>query len=402
MVWLIAILCLALCGFVGFTIGPVRSLFSLVGFAFGVALAGLLSPLTKHLLPLAGFHHPFWSLFLPQVIAFFIVLIIFMIGGNHVHHRILMHFKYDEEDARFILWSRLYSRLGLSVGLINGAVYFVLIMAPIYVGGYFAAEAASTTDSGGAKFLAHTREDIHSLGLDRVLAAYDPLPAQMYQASDIIDLVLHNPDLGDRLAHYPPFLTLAQRQEYQDLASDQDLQKLLASGASIREILDYPRVHAMLTNSAVTSDVYALLGSDSAGLTDLQQYLLTGKSAKYDSETILGSWEVNPEATYGWVRRRNGNLTPLQLSRERARLSSFVPGISFVATIDNKILLKKQNDADPSLPSATVASGSWKKDGDDYIVDLPGSHPEAAQLQFENGQRFLLPKDGDVLVFDKD
>lgn len=66
MVWLIAIVCLGLVGLAGYYSGPIRAGFSFLGLFFGVVLAGPLSPLTKHLLPLLGLVHPLWQFFVPQ------------------------------------------------------------------------------------------------------------------------------------------------------------------------------------------------------------------------------------------------------------------------------------------------------------------------------------------------
>jgi len=399
MVWLIAVACLFLLGAIGYYQGPVRTLFSLFGLFFGVALSGPLKPLTKPLLPLLGLHHPMWALFVPQILAFLVVLIIFMIVGNVVHHKILVHFKYKEDDARYYRWNRLYTRLGLCVGLFNGAVYFILLMVPLYIGGYFTTAAAAAENapmSAGARFMTHTRQEAHSLGLDRLLSAYDPLPAQTYQAANIVALVLHNPLLESRLSHYPPFLTLAERPEFKELANDVELQQMIQSQAPIGEIIKYPAVQAILTNGTITTDVSALLGHD---LDDLQQYLTTGVSPKYDPETILGSWTINPEATYAQLRKRGG-MTPLQIRNNRMRMASFVPGLALVCTVDNEFILKKQN---PISPDATIIGvGKWSKDGDSYQVEIPGAKPPTTEIEIQNGYRMLLPKDGDVLVFDKD
>jgi len=177
MVWLIAFGCLGFVGLSGYYAGPIRAGFSLLGLFFGAVLAGPLSPLTKHLLPMLGLEHPLWQFFIPQALAFLIVLIIFIIAGSVVHRKINLHFKYKVDEKKLIKWERLYSRLGFCVGLVNGAVYFFLIMIPIYIGGYFTAEAASEDNNPpAAKFITKTRAELQSLKLDHVLAAYDPTP----------------------------------------------------------------------------------------------------------------------------------------------------------------------------------------------------------------------------------
>jgi hypothetical protein len=396
MVWLIAFACLGLVGARGYRSGPIRAGFSLVGLFFGVALAGPLSPLTKHLLPVLGLAHPLWQLFVPQVLAFLMVLIIFMIAGGMAHRKLSLHFKYKADEKQFIDWERLYCRLGFCVGLLNGAVYFFLLMIPIYIGGYFTAEAASEGNNPpAAQFLTQTRAELHDLKLDRVLAAYDPTPAQVYQASDIADLVMHNPLLKSRITHYPPFLTLGQRPQFQALANDEPLLEMMDRQANISEILKYPAIQAIVTNAALTGEIYGILGKD---LNDLQDYLTTGKSPKFDDEPILGVWTIDPQAALAQERKRHG-LTPRQLARVRQDMYPIITGLSLTATTDNQIILKKQSASGAN--STIVAVGTWKKDGT-YQVTIPGSKPENTEIEIEEGDTLLLPKDGYVLVFDKE
>jgi len=396
MVWLIVFACLGLVGVTGYYSGPIRAGFSLVGLFFGVALAGPLSPLTKHLLPVLGLAHPLWQLFVPQVLAFLMVLIIFMIAGGMAHRKLSLHFKYKADEKQFIDWERLYCRLGFCVGLLNGAVYFFLLMIPIYIGGYFTAEAASEGNNPpAAQFLTQTRAELHDLKLDRVLAAYDPTPAQVYQASDIADLVMHNPLLKSRITHYPPFLTLGQRPQFQALANDEPLLEMMDRQANISEILKYPAIQAIVTNAALTGEIYGILGKD---LNDLQDYLTTGKSPKFDDEPILGVWTIDPQAALAQERKRHG-LTPRQLARVRQDMYPIITGLSLTATTDNQIILKKQSASGAN--STIVAVGTWKKDGT-YQVTIPGSKPENTEIEIEEGDTLLLPKDGYVLVFDKE
>src|ERR1700677_294503 len=206
MVWLIALVCLSIVGAVGYHQGPVRAAFSFLGLVFGIMLAGPLSPLTKHLLPVFGLTHPAWQIFVPQAISFLIVVLIFKIAGAVLHSKLAVFYKYKVDDRTRINWERMYSRLGFCVGLLNGTVYFILIMIPLYVGGYFTTEAHGDDDPAGAQFLTKMRAELHEDKMDGVLAAYDPTPGSVYKAADIVTLVLHNPLLESRLSHYPPFL----------------------------------------------------------------------------------------------------------------------------------------------------------------------------------------------------
>lgn len=398
MVWLIAFVCLALLGVSGYYAGPIRAGFSLVGLFFGMILAGPLSPLTRHLLPMLGLEHPIWQFFIPQAMAFLIVVIIFIIAGSLVHRKIALHFKYKVDEKKLIAWERLYSRLGLCVGLANGAVYFFLILIPIYIGGYFTAEAASDTNNPpAAQFLTKTRASLHGQNLDRVLAAYDPTPSQVYQASDIADLILHNPLLKSRISHYPPLLTLGQRPEFQALGNDMQLLEMIDRQASINEILKYPPIQAIVTNASVTGQIYHILGND---LNDLQEYLKSGKSPKFDDETILGVWTINPQTSLNREWKKHPGISLRQLAKIRQDMYPLITDLSLTATTDNKMILKKQ--ALGSTKSTVVAVGNWKKDNGTYEISLPGSKPETTEVEIDEGDTMLLPKDGYVLVFDKE
>jgi hypothetical protein len=397
MVWLIAIVCLGLIGLAGYYSGPIRGGFSFVGLLFGLLLAGPLSPLARHLLPVLGLEHPLWQFFIPQALAFLMVLIIFIIAGAVVHRKVSLFFKYKADDKKLIRWQRMYSRLGFCVGVLNGAVYFLLIMIPIYIGGYFTAEAATEGNNPpAAQFLTRTRAELHDSKLDRVLAAYDPTPAQVYKASDIADLVIHNPLLKSRISHYPPFLTLGQRPEFQALANDGQLLEMIDRQASINEILKYPAVQAIVTNAVLTGQIYNVLGND---LNDLQEYLLTGKSPKFDDEKILGVWTINPQESFARERKRHPGMKLTQFDKLRQDMAPVIRDLSLTVTTDNQVILKKQGGGD--VQTRMLSVGNWKKDSA-YQITLPGSKPETTEVEIDNDNTLLLPKDGYILAFDKE
>jgi hypothetical protein len=398
MVWLIALVCMGLVGVAGYYQGPVRGAFSFFGLVFGAVLAGPLSPLTKHLLPVIGLVHPVWGIFVPQAIAFLLVLIIFKIAGQVFHQKIAVYFKYKADDVTRLSWQQMYSRVGFCVGMLNGSIYFLLLMVPIYVGGYFTAEAqTSEGDPASARFLTQTRAELQKVKLDHVVAAYDPTPPQVYKAADIATLVLHNPLLEARLSHYPPLLQLAEQPEFKSLANDVPLQQLIQTQAKAGKIIEYPKVQAIVTNAAITAEVSALIGND---LDDLQGFLMTGQSAKYDSEPILGIWTGDRAGTMTQARRRQPGMTPLQLREKEQNIYPILEGLSLTAIPNGQMILKKSTPNNPD--NTVVATGTWKREGAGYQVTLPGSHPETSDVRIEDGNELLLPKDGYVLVFDKE
>jgi hypothetical protein len=398
MVWIIAFLCLGVVGAAGYYQGPIRAAFAFFGLLFGTFLAGPLSPLTKRLLPLVGLHHPVWNIFAPQILAFLIVLIIFKIGGQVVHQRVAVFFKYKVDDQALYRWQRVYSRLGFCVGLLNGAIYFILLTLLIYSAGYFTTEAASGEgDPISARFLTATRAQLHEQNLDRVLASYDMVPAQVYQTADMAALLLHNPLLLGRLGHYPPCLQLAEQPDFKVLAQDTQLRQMIETQSKVIDILRYPRVHDMLTNGAIVAQLSGLIGQD---LDDLGTFLATGQSPKYDPETILGVWDIDRAATFAHLRTRQPKITLKELEQKEQELSSQIGGLSLTATPDHQLILKRPNPGNSE--GTVVAAGTWKQDQDTYEVNLPGSLPETSEIEFEQGTRLYLPKFGYALAFDKE
>jgi hypothetical protein len=398
MVWFIALVCMGLVGVAGYYQGPVRGAFSFFGLVIGAVLSGLLSPLTKHLLPLVGLVHPVWGIFVPQAIAFVLVMIIFIIAGQVLHQKVAFYFKYKATDVTRLSWERMYSRVGFCVGLLNGSICFLLLMVPIYVCGYFTAEAQiGEGDPASARFLTQTRAELLKTGLDHVVAAYDPTPPQVYKAADIATLVLHNPLSEARLSHYPALLQLGEQPEFKIFANDVSFQQLIQSQAKPSRILEYPKVRAILTNAAITTEVSALIGND---LDDLQGFLMTGQSAKYDSESILGIWTADRAGTMMQVRQRQPSLTPLQMREKEQDVYPILEGLSLTAIPNGMMILKKSTPNNPNV--IVVATGTWKREDAGYQVTLPGSHPETSDVRIVDGNNLLLPKDGFVLVFDKE
>ena len=73
---------------------------------------------------------------------------------------------------------------------------------------------------------------------------------------------------------------------------------------------------AILTNAAMTAEVSGLIGND---LDDLQTFLMTGQSAKYDAEPILGIWTSDRAGTMAKLRQRQPEPdAPEAIERKRA------------------------------------------------------------------------------------
>lgn len=402
MVWILALVCMGLAGLAGSRRGATCAAFSLLGLLAGLCLAGPLSPLAAHLLPVLGFEQPLWQLFVPGIIAFLGVVIIFKIAGNIVHQKLNLYFKYKKyktDENLFLRWERLYNRLGFCVGVVNGALYFFILMLPVYVAGYFTTEAAAA--GATARLLTSLRAQLHDSGLDRVVAAYDPIPASIYQATDVVELVMRNPALTTRLEHYPPLLAFSRQKEIQDILSDKGLQAMLQHGASVSDLLEQPKIQALMTNTAVSAQIRSLLDGD---LTDLQEYLNTGKSPKYDSEKILGLWDIDVRATWDDLRKRHPEYTRKDIADLNTNFVPAISNYSLLATPDHHILMGNPNvdwTRSKVHGDALPAEGTWKKTDTGYEFTFPNKTPDTVTVTLGDGT-LEVPWDRWILVFNKE
>jgi predicted Rdx family selenoprotein len=290
----------------------------------------------------------------------------------------------------------MYSRVGLSLGLLNGAFYFFLLMLPIYIAGYFTTQVAQgAQDPSSVQNITKLRKEMQNMKVDHVMAGYDPTPKQVYKASDIVGLVSHNPLLESRLAHYPPFLAIGERPEFKELGNDVQLQQMIQSQASIGDILKYPKVQALVTNATVSQELTQTIGED---LDDLTEYLKTGHSPKYDAQPILGVWKVDRDATFAGEKKKLQNPTPLNVTKLRNSIMPLMSGLNITITTDHNFIMRKDTGNGPQV----VGNGTWKKEGDSYSVNLPNNQPDNVEAAIKGDDKLLLPRNGITMVFSKD
>src|SRR5438105_1128912 len=219
--WLLAFLLLASLAGLGFRQGAVRVAFSLVGILLGVLLAVPLGKLVKPLLAAVGLKNPTLLWLLCPFLVFLLISIAFKIGALAMHQKVDVHYKYHAGELRLALWERLNRRLGLCLGLVNGAAYFIIISWIIYSFSYWTVQmATSDSDPAPVRILNRMGHDLHATGAAKVARAVDHLSPAYYDAADIAGLIYNNPLIEARLSRYPGILGLAERPEFQDLAND--------------------------------------------------------------------------------------------------------------------------------------------------------------------------------------
>jgi hypothetical protein len=253
----------------------------------------------------------------------------------------------------------------------------------------------------------------------------------------VLGLLYQNPILLNRLAKYPPFLRANEDPTLADFGNDQEYMNLILSKSDIAQIMAHPRSLPLLT----TAGLY--MATTGAELSDLHEYLKTGKSAKYDDKKILGRWKLNVRATLAQARKKNPDMTSREMAGLRAS-TPFLSTITLMATTDEKFFLQAGQPAaaEPAAPAAPVdpmaaryglqvprgravnpatavpvrpqqpsrsvvptlegkisaTEGTWKLDMDRYELSL-GARPVTAVVE---GSRLTISHPVATLVFDKE
>ena len=358
-IWILAVFLFGFLAWMGLLKGAIRVTVMLVGLVLAAMLALPLAPLIRPLFPKMGVENPYWLWVLPPVAVFFLIQFLFTSIAFLVHRQAALHFKYKTDDVHRMRWERLNQRLGLCVGLGAACVYLILIGLVISVSGYLTIQVASAENTPmSLSYLNSARSDLSSTGLDKFVAKIDPTPTGFYEAADIAGLVYHNPLLQGRLSAYPAFLTLEERPELQEIATDKEFIELFQRQEPITKVMNHPKVQALAKNTEI---IQALSAID---LKDLRQYLETGVSPKFEEEKILGRWQLNLNATLVELRK---SLTSLSASSwKNVKKALTLSAMSVTATPENRILVKIQSKDEilkltqpaTAAPAAAQADGS--------------------------------------------
>lgn len=369
-IWLLAILLLASLAALGYRQGAIRVLLSFLGIVIGGLLAAPLGHLFKPLLAAAGMKHPIWLALLPPCIGFVVVLTIFKIIGAMLNQKLELHFKYKSSELQLAMWERLNHRLGLCLGLFNGAAYLVLLSVSIYLLSYWTVQMASgENDPKSVRILNTMGEDLQRTGMNRVAVAVNRAPPTFFQAADIVGLIYKNPLLQARLSRYPALLTLAERPEFQDLANDKDFTELQMRQAPIIQLIDYPKVQAIIKNPQTVKAVEDTLLPN---LQDLRSYLETGISQTF-TEEILGRWDFDVIGTMALVRKAHPNLTAAEAAKYRGAFMREFTKAVFVAAPGSTAVLKNYPHLNPGTPTTIDlqnCQGNWTSGNGTYTVTL--------------------------------
>lgn len=402
-IWLLTLLLLGGFALAGYQQGAIRAGIAFLGIFFAVMLAALAGKIFGPIMGAVGVTNPIWRWVLPPFFGFILVMGIFYGVAFFVHQKVDVYYKYKAGDLRLALWERLNARLGICVGLLNGVAYLALLAFVIHAFSYWTVQMASSdSDPKSMRLLNALGRDLQSTGMNRVGKAIDPLQPAFYDTADLAGKLYCNPMLEARLLRYPGFLTLGEKGEFQTLGQDSAFAEMRLKGASINEALEQSSAKAVFANPELLKEIWATVQPD---LADLNTFLDTGKSAKYDSEKLLGRWRFDANGSLLAYRRQKPNVAGAEVARLRAVLRERYGNCTIVAAPDKMVAVKNIPDNKAQLqpgqtPELKTFRGTWQADGMDYEFNLEGG-TDRRSAKFE-GKHLVLAGDSIPLAFVKE
>ena len=232
------------------------------------------------------------------------------------------------------------------------------------------------------------------------------MPDDYYQMADLAGLICQNRQLNDRLANYPAFISLVERDDMRQLTQNSDFTNAWNSRSPMGQLLNDAQVKNFLQNKELTAIVW---GTAQSNFDDLTNYLNTGKSAKYDAETILGSWNFNVSTTVAMLRQAHPNYTATEMKAARAWMTQAYAETKFVAGSDGQAsegpaFLKNLPRIKPGTPPTTETAnwkGSWTAKNASYDLALTSDGENKFMTAQTSGARLTLKDDKNTLIFDR-
>jgi hypothetical protein len=404
-IWILAVLVLATVALAGWRQGAINAAISFVGILFAALLAVPVGKMIHPLLPHLGASNPITAWVLAPLFGFILVSIVFKVVAFTVHRKADVYYRYKAGDLRQALWQRLNTRLGICIGLLNGAAYFVLICFVIFNVSYWTTQAASASQEQPAMIRLTNRlgEDMEATGVARAATAVGTLQPMYYQLADLSGFLMQNPQTGGRLANYPALASLWERDDMQGLVNDATLTKSLTSSATLGDILKEQPVQDFLKNKQLTALVWGIFESN---MNDLTNYLQTGKSAKYDSQKILGRWELNVNVTLAWLRQANPKMPSKEMAAVRALWSQAYAQTTVLITPDNQVFVKNlpkfQSQPGQPLFQPENWKGDWSLDGSNYTLHITlNGEDKFLNATTDDGLRLSVKDGKNLLIFDR-
>ena len=399
LIWILALLVLASGVGLSLRLGSACAAVSFVGIVAGSLFAHLVGRLFKPLLAHVIGADPVLLWAIPGIVGFLIVYVIFVAVGVEVQRRVGVYYKYKAGDLRFALWERLNLRLGGCVGVLNGVAWLVLISFFIFNLSYWTAQIAPSANEAKTTHLVNNLGyGLQSTGLDKAARAVGSIPGSFYRTANFVGLLVQNPHLTARLADYPAFISLTERSDVQQLSQDSSLVEAWNTGAPMGQILNDSQVQAILKNTNLIAAVWSIVQTN---MDDITNYLITGKSPKYDSEKIIGRWSFDVVPALGALLESQPKIKPADLRAIRAVWNQAFAQTTFVAGADGQAFLQNVPDFKKTPPESDTWTGEWTADGTNYDLTLTSNNKTESATAQTDGLRLSIKTGDNTYVFQR-
>jgi hypothetical protein len=399
MIWILVLLFIGAGIGMGLRLGAIPTTFSFLWIVLATSLAGLVGKLFRLLLPHVGFEDPTLVWVVAPISGFFLLYVVFMAVGFEVHRRTYVFYKYKAGDLRLALWERLNMRLGACMGVLNGTAWLVLVSFVIFNFTYWTAQIApSDNETRTTRIINGLGQGLESTGLNKAARAVGSLPDSFYQTANFAGLLAQNPALSQRLANYPAFLSVAERDDVQQIAQDGGLADAWKQGQPMGQILNSPQVKTILKDTNLTDTVWSIILTN---MDDLTNYLLTGESPKYDSEKIIGRWNFTVVPSLAALRDANPKINAKEMKELRAVWTQEFANTTLVAGTDGGIFLKNVPDFTQHPPAIQTWDGQWSGDDSPYDISLNVSGQTVSGTATTDGLRLTIKAGTITYVFDR-
>jgi len=403
-IWILAVIVMVVTALAGWRLGAIRAAISFAGILIAALLAGVAGKLFHPILPFVGVGNPVLTWALAPVFGFILISILVKVAAQPVHNKVEHFYKYQAGDLRLALFTRVNARLGICIGLLNGAVYFVLISFVIFNLTYWTTQVAVAPQQPlPIRLVNQLGNDLQATHLTRMASAVATLPPLYYQFADLAGFLMQNPQVGPRLAAYPALTSLWERDDFQPLVQDNTVTNALTAGATLGELLNDPNVRAFLQNKEQRALVTGILTNQ---LADLTTYLQTGKSAVYDDQKIIGRWEFNPAVTVAWMRQSRPKIPASEMRSVRAWMMQAYAQTRVLVTGDHQIFIKslphiKVTPGQPTTTEQNDWKGDWSVNGTSYDLHVVFNGEDKFMTATAEELRLSVKDGKNLLIFDR-
>jgi hypothetical protein len=399
LIWILVLLVLASGVGMGLRLGAICSAFSIVGIFFATLLGHLIGKLFKPLVAHMAGSNPILAWAVPTIIGFLIVYAVFVAVGLEVHRRVGVYYKYKAGDLKLALWERLNLRVGGCLGVLNGTAWLVVICFLFFNISYVTAQVAPSDDEPKWIHLVNNLGNgMQSTGLNKSARALGSISDSFYRRANFAGLLVQNPRLTGRLGDYPAFISLTERPEIQALAQDTSLIQAWDTGASEVTILGDGQVQGIINNTNLFITIRTIIETN---MDDITNFLISGKSPKYDSEKIIGRWQFDVVPALGKLLESQPKIRPNELKAIRALWTPAFAQTTFIAGSDGQVFVKNVPDFKQNPPALNTWTGDWSEDGTNYDLTLSLNNQTKVATANTDGLRLTVRMGEDTFVFER-